>query len=263
MTDITFYTISFGIYLVALIISIISLFSKKDVFEKTSVYVLLIAGFVETPGLLLRGIKMGFFPITSTFEAVTFIAWLGTFVVYYFYKKYKINKQVIFVSIATLTSFFAISSSPLVSSEISPPVPALQSYWLVLHVSFAFIGEVFFIISFASALIYLISKDPEKKQKMDELTYKSILIGFPFFTLGALIFGAIWAKYSWGRFWSWDPKETWSLITWFFYAGYLHSRYLMSWKGKKSIILAIVAFILMIFTFFGVNYLLYGLHSYA
>ncbi|MBM7559242.1 cytochrome c biogenesis protein CcsA [Marinitoga litoralis] len=263
MSDITFYSLSFFIYLISLIFSIISLFSKKDMFTKYSVYLLLLAGIVETPGLILRGIQMKFFPITSTFEAVTFIAWIGTFVVFYFYKKYNIDKQIVFISILVLTAFFAISSSPLASSDINPPVPALQSYWLVLHVTFAFIGEVFFIISFASAIVYLFTKDYNKKNKFDNITYKSILIGFPFFTLGALIFGAIWAKYSWGRFWSWDPKETWSLITWFFYAGYLHSRYIMSWKGKKSVILAIIAFFIMIFTFFGVNYLLYGLHSYA
>ncbi|QTA38036.1 cytochrome c biogenesis protein CcsA [Thermosipho ferrireducens] len=263
MKDTIFYSLAFGLYLVALLMEIISLFLKKEKIHALAMYTLLLAGILETPGLILRGIQMKFIPITSTFEAVTFIAWVGAFVVFYFYKKYKIDSQTAFISIAVLTTFFAISSSPLVSSEINPPIPALQSYWLVLHVSFAFIGEVFFVVSFATALIYLWSKKEKVKKKMDELTYKSILIGFPFFTLGALIFGAIWAKYAWGRFWSWDPKETWSLITWLFYAGYLHSRYLLKWKGKRSSIIAIIAFMLMIFTFFGVNYILSGLHSYS
>ncbi|MBI4689667.1 MAG: c-type cytochrome biogenesis protein CcsB [Nitrospirae bacterium] len=98
---------------------------------------------------------------------------------------------------------------------------------------------------------------------LDEITYKSIAIGFPIFTLGGLIFGAIWADQAWGVYWSWDPKETWSLITWFVYAFFLHSRLLRGWKGRKVAIVAVLGFVAVIFTYLGVNLLLSGLHSYG
>jgi cytochrome c-type biogenesis protein CcsB len=98
---------------------------------------------------------------------------------------------------------------------------------------------------------------------LDEITYKSIAIGFPIFTLGGLIFGAVWAEQAWGVYWSWDPKETWSLITWFIYAFYLHSRMIRGWRGRKVAIVAVVGFMAVIFTYLGVNLLLSGLHSYG
>lgn len=98
---------------------------------------------------------------------------------------------------------------------------------------------------------------------LDEVTYKSIAIGFPVFTLGGLIFGAIWADQAWGVYWSWDPKETWSLITWFVYAFYLHSRLMRGWKGKKVAIVAVIGFFVVLFTYLGVNLFLSGLHAYG
>lgn len=98
---------------------------------------------------------------------------------------------------------------------------------------------------------------------LDEITYKSIAIGFPVFTLGGLIFGAIWADQAWGVYWSWDPKETWSLITWLVYAFYLHARLLRGWKGRKIAVVAVVGFVTVVFTYLGVNLLLSGLHSYG
>jgi len=98
---------------------------------------------------------------------------------------------------------------------------------------------------------------------LDEITYKAISIGFPVFTLGGLIFGAIWADQAWGTYWGWDAKETWSLITWFVYAFFLHSRFMRGWRGKKVAVVAVVGFVVVIFTYIGVNLLLSGLHSYG
>ncbi len=97
---------------------------------------------------------------------------------------------------------------------------------------------------------------------LDDLNYRSIMVGFPLLTLG-IVTGAAWANYAWGTYWSWDPKETWSLITWFIYAAYLHARFTAGWRGKKAAVLAIVGFGAVIFTYIGVNFLLSGLHSYA
>ncbi|MBI5409142.1 MAG: c-type cytochrome biogenesis protein CcsB [Nitrospirae bacterium] len=100
-------------------------------------------------------------------------------------------------------------------------------------------------------------------QMLEEIEYKSIAIGFPLFTLGGLLMGAIWANSAWGKYWSWDPKETWSLITWFVYALYLHARFVGGWRGKRVAILAVIGFVAVIFTYLGVNLVLSGLHSYG
>ncbi len=101
------------------------------------------------------------------------------------------------------------------------------------------------------------------KEMLDDVTYKSIAVGFPIFGLGGLIIGAIWAEQAWGRYWSWDPKETWSLILWFVYAFYLHARFLRGWSGPKLAIVAVIGFGCMIFTYLGVNIFLSGLHAYG
>jgi cytochrome c-type biogenesis protein CcsB len=98
---------------------------------------------------------------------------------------------------------------------------------------------------------------------LDDITYKSIAVGFPLFTIGGVIMGAIWANSAWGTYWSWDPKETWSLITWFVYAVYLHARLVAGWRGKKAAVLAIIGFVAVVFTYLGVNLVLSGLHSYG
>jgi cytochrome c-type biogenesis protein CcsB len=116
---------------------------------------------------------------------------------------------------------------------------------------------------YGSVLRAVITKFNVTPDMLDEITYKSIAIGFPIFTLGGLIFGAVWAEQAWGVYWSWDPKETWSLITWFIYAFYLHSRMIRGWRGKKVAIVAVVGFMAVIFTYLGVNLLLSGLHSYG
>ena len=116
---------------------------------------------------------------------------------------------------------------------------------------------------FGNVLKAVIEKFNLTPEMLDEITYKSIAIGFPIFTLGGLIFGAIWADQAWGVYWSWDPKETWSLITWFFYAFYLHGRMIRGWRGKKVAIVAVLGFVAVIFTYLGVNLLLSGLHSYG
>jgi cytochrome c-type biogenesis protein CcsB len=122
---------------------------------------------------------------------------------------------------------------------------------------------VFIIWRFGGVLRKIIKSFNITAETLDEITYKLIAIGFPIFTLGGLIFGAIWADQAWGKYWTWDPKETWSLITWLFYAFYLHSRLMRGWRGKKVAIVAVLGFIAVIFTYLGVNLLLSGLHSYG
>jgi ABC-type transport system involved in cytochrome c biogenesis permease subunit len=181
---------------------------------------------------------------------------------------YRFQKRLGYLPVISFASaflafvFLALVSSPLIPSSVHPPVPALQSSWLVLHVSFSFIGEAFFAVAFFASLYYFSVKDPEKKKTADTLTARCISIGYPIFTAGALVFGAVWAQAAWGRYWSWDPKETWALITWLVYTAYLHARYVGKLRGRITAVLSITGFLLALFTFFGVNYLVSGLHSY-
>ena len=129
--------------------------------------------------------------------------------------------------------------------------------WIV-GVAFSFL-----VWNYGSALKKIIMSLNITSDMLDEITYKAIAIGFPIFTLGGLIFGAIWADQAWGVYWSWDPKETWSLITWFFYAFYLHARLMRGWRGNKVAVVAVLGFVAVIFTYLGVNLLLSGLHAYG
>ena len=144
-------------------------------------------------------------------------------------------------------------------------VPALRSYWLDFHVSSAIIAYVAFLLSFVFSIMLLVRmKKANVKlpttEVLSEWAYRSVLVGVPFQTI-MLITGSVWAEYAWGSFWEWDPKETWALITWFIYAIYLLIR-LRGWSEKKLAWLIIIGFLAVVFTFFGVSYLLPGLHSY-
>lgn len=125
------------------------------------------------------------------------------------------------------------------------------------------IAVLFLVWKYGYILKTVIMKFNINSEMLDEITYKSIAVGFPIFTLGGLIFGAIWADQAWGKYWSWDPKETWSLITWFIYAFYLHGRMIRGWRGKKIAIVAVIGFTAVMFTYLGVNLLLSGLHAYG
>jgi len=196
------------------------------------------------------------------FESMSFLAWAILLAFLIIDRKYKIPRIGAYILLIVI-GIVALASTPLMPKEATPLVPALQSYWLWLHVSVTMLGEAFFAVAFIASIMYLTAKEPEKKDKMDSVGYRCVAVGFPLFTLGGLIFGMVWAYKAWGTYWSWDPKEVWSLITWIVFALYLHTRIVMGWKGKRSAIIALIGFLAALFTYFGVNYLLAGLHSYA
>jgi cytochrome c-type biogenesis protein CcsB len=150
-------------------------------------------------------------------------------------------------------------------STIRPLMPALRSNWLVTHVLVCFIGYAAFAISFVCSILYLAwgeRRGAELAAHLDSVAYETVAFGFLFLALG-IITGAIWANKAWGRYWGWDPKETWALITWLIYAFYLHMRVVKGWRGRKMAWLSILGFAAVLFTYLGVSYLLRGLHSYA
>ncbi len=262
MTESTFFTASFAIYFASALFYLAFLFGKKPARAKAG-FALAIAGLaIHTIALLLRTFQSGHAPFTNMYESLSFLAYASVLAFVIIEAKFKVPK-VGAVLMLIVIGIMALASSPLMPKEATPLVPALQSYWLWLHVSVTLLGEAFFAVAFITSIMYLQTKDPEKKERMDSVSYRCVSIGFPLFTLGGLVFGMVWAEKAWGTYWSWDPKEVWSLITWFVFALYLHTRIVMGWKGKRSAIIVILGFLAALFTFFGVNYLLSGLHSYA
>lgn len=258
-------TIAFFLLIAAFIIQIIFLFKNKEKTDPVSHYIILASSILLFAAIVVRSIKINFVAVTNTFESLVFFAAVITLVLFLYRVKTK-TKAIPFILFGgTIVSIIiiAIASSPIAPKAIMPPVPALQSYWLVLHVTFSFIGESFFVVGFVSALLYIFTKNEDKKKALDKTTVTSIAVGYPIFTAGALIFGAIWAEFAWGAYWSWDPKEVWALITFLTYTGYLHSRFIKKLRGNFSAYIAIAGFLFTIFTYFGVNFLLSGLHSYA
>jgi cytochrome c-type biogenesis protein CcsB len=156
-------------------------------------------------------------------------------------------------------------------SEVTPLVPALQANRILgLHVSAMALAYSALSISFGAAVLYLLQGGSAERrfarlpssETLEDIAYWSVLVGFHLLTLGIAL-GAYWANSAWGRYWGWDPKETSALLTWFIYAGYLHARVLRGWEGRRSALLLILGFVAVLFTYFAVNFLVSGLHSYA
>jgi cytochrome c-type biogenesis protein CcsB len=383
--------ISFILYLVATLFFGGSIKSKKQSNEKEGTnrwgkiaVLLTIVGFVSQLGYFItRWIAAGHAPVSNMFEFTTFfgMALVGAFIVIYF-----IYRTTLLGLFTMPVALLVIAYASMFPKDITPLIPALQSYWLHIHVTTAAMGEAILSISFAAGLIYLVKAiDQTKSNKqtfwlemvmfslvtvlgfvavssvfsglgyhekfnwvdkhnnqavveytmpaisgphegdlltkdgfkplfevpafinakklntviwslmaglviyglirlilrkriaaalkplvknikldfVDEISYRSVLIGFPVFTLGALIFAMIWAQMAWSRFWGWDPKEVWALITFLFYAAFLHLRLSKGWHGEKSAWLAVIGFVIIMFNLVAVNLVIAGLHSYA
>ena len=262
MSEATLFTIAFVIYLLAAFGYLGFLLTKKDGAARIG-FILAVAGLiVHSAALVVRTFESGHAPFTNMYESLSFLAWASVLAFILIDIRFKVPRVGAYLMLVVV-GLVALASSPLMPKTATPLVPALQSYWLWLHVSVTLLGEAFFTVAFITSLMYIVARSPEKKEKMDSVSYRAVAVGFPLFTLGGLVFGMVWAQKAWGTYWSWDPKEVWSLITWIVFALYLHTRIVMGWKGKRSALIAIIGFLAALFTYFGVNYLLAGLHSYA
>lgn len=258
-------TIGFAILVAALVVQVVFLFRDPGRADPFSHFLLLASAGCLFAGTAVRSVRIDFIALTSTFESLVFFS--AAIAVVLFVYRLKTGGEaiphILFGGTVTCLALLAVASSPIAPAEVKPPIPALRSSWLLLHVSFAFIGEAFFAVAFVSSLAYLFSRSEERKRKLDRLTYLTIGVGYPVFTAGALIFGAIWAETAWGTYWSWDPKETWALVTWIVYTLYLHARLVKKWRGTVTSAISTAGFLFTLFTFFGVNFLMSGLHSYG
>jgi ABC-type transport system involved in cytochrome c biogenesis permease subunit len=258
--------IAFVLIVVSGVFQAVYLFARKGSRnDPASKWLLAAAALIIAVFMADRSLKIGFPALTGTYESLLFYTAVVCAVcsAYRFQKKVRFLPLVQFGATISALVLLSLASSPLIPDEALPPIPALRSYWLVAHVALTFIGESFFIVSFVSSIAFLSTRDSGKRKEYDRVSYTSVALGFPVFTAGALIFGAIWAEQAWGSWWSWDPKETWALVTWLVYSLYLHLRLVRKRKDSLASIVAIAGFLCTLFTFFGVNYLLSGLHSYA
>jgi cytochrome c-type biogenesis protein CcsB len=219
---------------------------------------------------------IGHAPLTNMYESLVFFSWCTA--LFYLFMEFKFKNRVIgaFVMPFAFVSMAYASFAKGMNQEISPLIPALQSNWLIAHVVTCFIGYGAFAMAGGLGVMYLLKKSALEKglakdtltgslpdlRVIDDMTYKTIVFGFLWLSAG-IITGAVWANEAWGTYWSWDPKETWSIITWFIYASTLHARFTRGWSGSRIAWLAIIGFVSVFFTYFGVNYLLSGLHSYG
>lgn len=217
-----------------------------------------------------RYLESGYTPITNPHESLSFfsLAVVGVFLAFQW--KYR---AVILGSFVVPVAFLLLLASASFPWEIRPLTPVLKSGWLAIHAVGAFAAYAAFAVAFCTGIMYLLQEHYLKKKilgvlfrrlpsldTLDDINYRCLTIGFPLLTV-AIISGSVWAESAWGSYWSWDPKQTWSLITWFVYAALLHGRLTTGWRGRRAAILAIFGFCVILFTFLGVNILLPGHHS--
>ncbi len=260
------------IYGLTLILYVIAWIFKKTLPGKLATGAMIAAAVGNAGGIVLRWVESyqlgyGYAPLSNLYESLIFFS-LAFAVIYLFIEfRYKIR---IIGAITALFPFLAMAYASLgVESGIEPLIPALQSNWLIAHVITCFFGYAAFAIACGISVMYLIKSAgggtgltdgiPDFGT-LDELTHQMVMFGFLFLSIG-IITGAVWANQAWGRYWGWDPKETWSLITWLIYATLLHARLMRGWEGKRIAYLSCLGFVAVLFTYFGVN-LLPGLHSY-
>lgn len=269
------FDIIFWIYLTAACCYIFYMALKKEGVGHLAFALTVIGWLMNTLALAVRTMETGRAPYANLYETLVLLAWMV--VAGYIAMELKYKKLRVLGAIIVSLSFLVVGAAAMLPyryQAIEPLIPALQSNWLILHVITTFIGYAGFAIAFGLGIMYLLKERAERKGRssffdrfpsselLDDLNYKFIAIGFPFVTLG-IILGAIWANYAWGGYWSWDPKETWSLIVWFIYAGYFHGRLVRGWRGRKTAYFSIAGFIAVIFLYWGVSFVLPGLHAYA
>ena len=257
-------------YIISMISYIFYLFMQKETMEQKA-FVLMGFGFIfHILTICLSVFKTGSLPVHNLSESLSIIgiALAGVFIGF----KYKFNLKIlgIFVSpliVIIMIAAFSLPKNFLVQGAI------LKGFWLILHIFLIFTGEAALGLACGIGTLYLLQERAIKNKKrgffykrlpsldfLDLSGYSCIIIGFTLLTAG-LITGLIYAKLIWGQFWSWDPKEIWSALTWFVYAALLHGRLTTGWQGKKSAIIAILGFAVIVFTFLGVNFLIGGHHQ--
>ena len=264
----TLFYLVLGCYFMAMAIHFVFLAIRKEKLSKLALLVQLVGLILHTAAIVCRGIAAGRLPLTNQYEFATSFAWGLCLVSLVFVRRFRFPVLGAFVAplICLIIGYAAFQNR-----EVRDLMPSLRSSWLGFHVSTAIIAYGGFGVSFVLGIIFLmrermkdqgfLDRHVPSKEKLDLIGYRSVAPGLLFLTL-CILTGAIWAERAWGSYWSWDPKETWSLITWLIYAVYLHLRIRRGWNGRAAAIFAVIGFIAVLFTYIGVNTFLPGVHSY-
>ncbi len=273
-----------ALFVLATLTYFAGLFMRSEFTQKVATALTWSASAMGMIGLMVRwresyliGADVGHIPVSNLYEVFILFA-IVTSILYLFYERRYQTRALggfVLLVISSAVAFQLWYTFERQAHEIQPLVPALQSYWMKIHVPANFVGYGSFSIAAMIGVAYLLkswreSVNPQgilattlpDKSVMDDLMYKAIALGFAFFTL-ATILGALWAAEAWGGYWSWDPKETWALIVWLNYAAWLHMRMTKGWHGRPMAWWAVIGLFVTIFAFLGVNMFLSGLHSYG
>lgn len=273
-----------ALFVMATVTYFVGLFLRSEFTQKIGTALTWSASAMGMIGLMVRwkesyliGPDVGHIPVSNLYEVFILFA-IITSILYLFYERRYQTRALggfVLLVISSAVAFQLWYTFERQAHEIQPLVPALQSYWMKIHVPANFVGYGAFAMAAMIGVAYLLKSWREAvnpqglfattlpdKTVMDDLMYKTIALGFAFFTL-ATILGALWAAEAWGGYWSWDPKETWALIVWLNYAAWLHMRMTKGWHGRPMAWWAIIGLFVTIFAFLGVNMFLSGLHSYG
>jgi len=266
--DITLFWWALLFFGIASLIHIVHLVFDRKIIATLAASVMGVGALALTAAIVLRMKSVGHLPVTNGYEYLSIFTWSAA--VLYFVFVLLFRQALLGAFIAPVVFMLIVSASLLPKETNTQLVPALQSMWLQIHVTLAALSEAAFGVAFAANVMFFLKKvtSPGKFSKrlpsfdrLDILSHKAIIIGYPLFTVGALFAGAIWAEQAWGSFWSWDPKEVCSLIVWLVYTLYFHLRLMRGWVGGKSAIISTIGFAAALLTFFA-NMFLGGLHAY-
>ncbi len=267
-----FFQAALVLYLLGTVGYIAYITSQNKKFARAA-YGILWAGFAaHSLAIALVYFQTGVFPVRNLRESLSFFAWavMGAYLVI----QLRFNIRVLGSFLSPLAAIMMISSSflPAPTGAVNP---VLRSFWLILHVVTAFAGNGIFAIACLAGIMYLIQEGRIKSKQLgamsqrlpsletlDGLNYQCLILGFPLLTFG-LVSGSLYAHYTLGTFWRWDPKEVWSLITWLLYAALLHGRLVSGWRGRRSALLSILFFLVLVFSFLGMKFLVQGYHTFS
>lgn len=263
--DITLFWAGFWIYLVSFILFSIHAASKRKGIGTGALTFFSIALVLQTAGLIARWFISSHPPLASMYEYSLTMSWI--IAIWYIFMVIRFRRIILGVIISPVIIMTLVLASML-PKNASSLMPALQSYWFYIHVTLAAASEGAFIVAAGAGILYLIRGRSRQYHSnlpslefLEEFVSRSIRMGYPIFTIGALFAGAIWAKYAWGRFWSWDQKETGALVIWLFYTLLLHQDVRGRWRGKTLAWMSLVGFGIILLSFLG-NLFLGGLHAY-
>ena len=245
--------------------------------ERAGVALVVVGAWFLLVCIVLRGLATSRAPWGNMYEFINLTCFCGLVAALIVLRRRDLRPLWVFVLVPVLI-LLAVSGKWLYT-DAAPVMPALQSYWLPIHVSVVSLGSGVFLVAGVASILFLVKTsrlgDPGREglsagvvsrlphaQVLDRIAYRTTIFAFPVFGFG-VIFGAIWAEETWGRFWGWDPKETVSFVAWVAYAAYLHARSTAGWRDRRAAWINVAGFVAMVFNLFFINLVIAGLHSYA